>query len=201
MSNPNNSFEIKTSNLKERYNKEIIPALKAELGIKNSLALPRLKKVVLNVGIGDAKLNSKIKDAVRETLVSITGQVPVVRKAKKAISGFKIREGDEVGMTVTLRGAAMYDFVDKLAHITLPRLRDFRGIDPSKIDKGGNISLGFKEQVIFPEITTQKAEILHGLEVTMVTNSNSAELTQKLLEKIGFPFKKPLEESRGKGAI
>lgn len=177
-------------NLKEKYDKEFVPALMQELGVKNRLALPKMQKVVLNVGLGAAKLNPKITDAAKETLKAITGQVPAIRRAKKAISAFKIREGEEVGLMVTLRGAKMYDFVEKLAHITLPRLRDFRGIDPKSFDGAGNLNIGFKEQIIFPEITTQKAEIIHGLEATIVINSHSAEASQKLLEKIGFPFKK-----------
>jgi len=178
------------TSLKEQYLQSIISALSEELGIKNQMALPKLRKVILNVGIGGAKLNPKIAEAARETLKSITGQAPIVRKSRKAISGFKIRENEEVGLMVTLRGDKMYDFVQKLAHVTLPRLRDFRGLDQKSFDKAGNISLGFKEQIIFPEITTQKAESLHGLEITMVINSHSPEASQKLLEKLGFPFKK-----------
>lgn len=178
------------SNLKEKYEKEIVPQLLTELGIKNRMALPKLQKVVLNVGIGSAKLNPKITEAARETLTAITGQVPAIRRAKKAISGFKVRAGEEVGLKVTLRGEKMYDFAEKLAHITLPRLRDFRGLDPKSFDKAGNMNIGFKEQIIFPEITTQKAETIHGLEVTLVINSYSADASQKLLEKFGFPFKK-----------
>ncbi len=177
-------------NLKDKYNQEIAPALMEELGVKNMLALPKLKKVVLNVGIGAARLNPKIAEAARENLMAISGQSPTVRRARKAISGFKVRAGEEVGLMVTLRGSRMYDFVQKLANITLPRLRDFRGIDPKSIDRAGNLTIGLKEQIIFPEITTQKAETLHGLEVTMVINSNSPVASQKLLEKIGFPFKK-----------
>jgi len=176
--------------LKERYDKEIVPALIEELGVKNRMALPKLRKVMVNVGIGAVKLNPKIEEAAANSLLAITGQKPTLRRARKAISGFKIRENDPVGLTVTLRGAKMYDFIDKLAHITLPRLRDFRGLDNKSFDQAGNITVGVKEQIVFPEITTDKAELLHGLEITMVINSYSSEASQKLLEKIGFPFKK-----------
>lgn len=183
------------SNLKQKYKKEIIPQLAQELGIKNPLALPKLEKVVANVGIGGAKTNPRLTEAAKNSLIAITGQKPILRQAKKAISGFKVREGDEVGLIVTLRGAKMYDFVEKLAHITLPRLRDFRGLDPKSFDQAGNLTIGFKEQIVFPEITTQTAEILHGLEIVMVIKSHSAEASQKLLEKFGFPFKKSGSET------
>jgi len=181
--------------LKEKYLQEIAPSLSEELGIKNRMAVPKLQKVVLNVGIGASKVNPKMTESARETLKSITGQAPAVRRARKAISGFKIREGEDVGLTVTLRGTKMYEFVEKLANVTLPRLRDFRGLDPKSFDRAGNLSIGFKEQIIFPEITTQKAEVLHGLEVTIVINSYSSDASQKLLEKLGFPFKKSPEGS------
>lgn len=163
------------SNPKEKYNK---------------MALPKLEKVVVNIGIGGAKLNPKLAEAAKNSLIAITGQKPIVCRAKKAIAGFKIREGDEVGLMVTLRGVKMYDFVEKLANIVLPRLRDFRGIDEKSLDASGNLTLGIKEQIIFPEITTEKSEIIHGLEVTMVINSHSKNASRKLLEKLGFPFKK-----------
>jgi len=187
--------------LKEKYQQEIVPSLMEELGIKNRMALPKIQKVILNVGIGASKINPKVAESARETLKSITGQAPAIRRARKAISGFKIREGEEVGLTVTLRGAKMYEFAEKLANVTLPRLRDFRGLDPESFDQAGNLSLGFKEQIIFPEITTQKAEVIHGLEVTFVINSHSAKHSQKLLEKLGFPFKKSLEGSNPSASL
>jgi len=178
------------SNLKKKYETEIVSALQQELGIKNPLAAPRLEKVVVNVGLGGAKLNPKIAESAKENIMAITGQRATVRRARQAISGFKLRAGDEVGLAVTLRGNKMYDFVQKLANISLPRLRDFRGLDPKSFDQDGNYTLGIKEQIIFPEITTEKSELIHGLEVTMVINSHDAVASQKLLEKLGFPFKK-----------
>lgn len=180
-------------NLKDIYEKEIIPSLMKDLGIKNKLALPKLQKVVVNVGIGANKTNPKLTEIVTANLEAITGQHPAIRKARKAISGFKVRTGDVVGLMVTLRGAKMYDFVQKIAHITLPRLRDFRGLNPESFDKAGNFTLGFKEQLIFPEITSEKTELAHGLEVSMIINSHSSKNSRKLLEAFGFPFKKSLD--------
>jgi large subunit ribosomal protein L5 len=177
-------------NLKKDYLEKIVPQLMTELQITNKMAAPKLQKVVVNVGIGGNKANPKLTETVRANLEAITGQHPAIRKARKAISGFKVRTGDEVGLVVTLRGERMYEFVQKIAHITLPRLRDFRGLDPKSFDKAGNFSLGFKEQLIFPEITTEKSEFTHGLEVSMIINSQSVEKSQKLLESLGFPFKK-----------
>lgn len=176
------------SKLKEKYNKEIMPALMTEFGIKNKMAVPKLQKVVVNVGIGKNRLIPKYIEKVSENLAAITGQKPVLRRSRKAISGFKVREKDPVGLCVTLRGDKMYDFVDKLANITLPRLRDFRGLETKCIDKRGNYTLGIKEQIIFPEITHEKAEMVHGLEISMVLNSDSNEISQKILEHLGFPF-------------
>ncbi|MEI6040352.1 MAG: 50S ribosomal protein L5 [Candidatus Berkelbacteria bacterium] len=177
-------------NLKKNFEEKIIPVLMSELGIKNKMAAPKLQKVVVNVGIGGNKVNPKLTETVRANIQAITGQTPVVRRARKAISGFKVRTGDEVGLMVTLRGEKMHEFIQKIAHVTLPRLRDFRGLDPKSFDKAGNFTLGFKEQLIFPEITTEKSEFVHGLEVTMIINSQSAEKSRKLLESLGFPFKK-----------
>jgi len=176
--------------LKEQYNTEIVPALMKELDIANRLAVPKLKKVVVNIGIGQNKLNANFGKLAAENIMAITGQKPVTRLARKAISGFKVRENDEVGLTVTLRGQRMYDFVQKVAHVALPRLRDFRGLDSRSFDQAGNLTIGLKEQIIFPEITTEKAENIHGLELTMVINSYNPQASQKLLEKFGFPFKK-----------
>lgn len=187
------------SNLRDTYEKEIVPALIKDLGIKNKMALPKLQKVVVNVGIGSNKVSPKFSEMVTANLMAITGQKPVIRKARKAISGFKVRTGDEVGLMVTLRGDKMYDFVQKIAHVTLPRLRDFRGLDPESFDQGGNLTLGFKEQLIFPEITSEKTESVHGLEVTMIINSKSPENSRKLLEAFGFPFKKSLETKESNG--
>lgn len=179
------------SHLKQNYQEKIVPVLQQELKIGNRLAVPRVQKVTVNVGIGKiAKTNSKLTEEIVANLAAITGQKPAVRRARQAISGFKVRAGEEVGLMVTLRGEKMYDFLAKLANIALPRLRDFRGLDPKSFDPNGNLTLGIKEQIIFPEIMHEKAEQLHGLEVSIITNSGSAKKSQKLLEELGFPFKK-----------
>jgi large subunit ribosomal protein L5 len=177
-------------NLKKYYEEKIVPQLMADLKIKNKMAVPHLVKVVVNVGVGGNKTNPKLTETVQANLIAITGQKPAVRRARKAISGFKVRTGDEVGLMVTLRGERMHEFIQKIAHITLPRLRDFRGLDPKSFDQAGNFTLAFKEQLIFPEITAEKTELAHGLEVTMVINSHSETKSRKLLEAFGFPFAK-----------
>lgn len=177
------------SRLKEAYFKKIQPELKKILGIENSFALPRLRKVVLNVGIGEAKGNQKFEEIAQETLSAITGQRPAPRKAKKAIAGFKIRKGDKVGLMATLRGDKMYDFIDRLINIALPRMRDFRGIDIKCFDNKGNLTLGISEQIIFPEITHEKAEIIHGLSITIVTTAKNTDAAKALMKELGFPIK------------
>lgn len=184
------------SRLKEIYNKKIISDLKKELGIKNSFAVPHLKKVVINVGIGQVKTNPKFAEIVTETLMAITGQKPAVRRAKKAISGFKTRQGDQVGLMVTLRKDRMYDFTDKLANIVLPRLRDFRGLNEKGFDQNGNYTLGIAEQIIFPEITHEKAETMHGMSITFNTTAKDSKEGYALMKALGFPFKKIREESQ-----
>jgi large subunit ribosomal protein L5 len=178
------------SKLKETYNKKIVTDLQKELGISNVFALPILIKVVINIGTGQNKTNPKFTEIAKTTLLAITGQKPAIRKAKKAISGFKTRQGDQVGLVVTLRDSKMYDFVDKLANIVLPRLRDFRGLDEKSFDKNGNYTLGIAEQIIFPEITHEKAEVIHGLSITFVTTAKDAKSGHALLKALGFPFKK-----------
>lgn len=174
---------------KEFINK-INQTLKEKLQIKNSMAIPKIAKVVINVGIGKTKENPKFKDIVEENLKSITGQKPKITKAKKAISGFKIRQGDNVGEVVTLRGKRMYDFIYKLANIVLPRVRDFRGLDEKGFDKSGNYNLAIKEQIFFPEIVHEKAEVLHGLLISITTTVKNKDEGKILLETFGFPFKK-----------
>lgn len=191
------------SRLKLTYEEKIIPALIESLKIKNKMALPKLDKVTVNVGIGKERSNEKFQKNAIANLEAITGQKAVIKKARKAISGFKVREGDEVGLMVTLRKEKMYDFVDKLANITLPRLRDFRGLDEKSFDQSGNYTLGVKEQVIFPEVTHETSENVHGLEITFVIKNGSKENSKELLKQIGFPFKdhtgssKPLDIARG----
>src|SRR4030043_273085 len=164
-----------TNRLKEQYIKKITPSMKEKFGYKNSLAVPRLDKVTINVGISAAKRDDKYLELVTRTLSRITGQKPVFTLAHQAISAFKIREGNIVGAKVTLRGTRMYDFVDKLINVTLPRVRDFRGINPKSIDKSGNLNLGFKEHIAFAEIDPSEVEMLHGLEVAVTTTAKSYE--------------------------
>ena len=175
-------------NLKERYQKEIAPQLKQELGIKNVMALPRVKKVTLSVGLSQGIKDPKVLDTVEQTLTRITGQKPVKTKAKKSIASFKIREGMVVGMMVTLRGQRMWDFLTRLTTTTFPRIRDFRGISPKLIDKQGNISIGFRENLSFPEIRPDEVERVHGFQVTVTTTAESYDRGLKLFKALGFPF-------------
>jgi large subunit ribosomal protein L5 len=175
------------SNLKKKYIEEIRPEMQKS-GFKNVHSVPRLQKVIVNVGIGKIRANQKFTEIVVKNLTAVTGQKPIIRKAKKAIAGFKVREGDEVGLMVTLRSDKMYDFLHKLANVALPRLRDFRGLDPKSFDSNANITLGIKERVVFPEIS-HEAENIHGMEVTIVTTAKNKQDAQKLLESLGFPFK------------
>ncbi len=176
--------------LKEKYIKEIIPQMKEKFGYKNDLAVPKLEKVTLNVGIPSAKRDEKFLELVENTLTRISGQKPVFTKAKKAISAFKIRQGNIVGAKVTLRGERMYDFVDKLVNIALPRVRDFRGIKKTAVDKQGNLNIGFKEHIAFPEIDPNEVEVIHGLEVAVTTTAKDYEQGFELLKLLGFPFQK-----------
>ncbi len=176
--------------LKERYNKEIKPALKKEYKIENDFAVPTVLKTVVNVGAGEAVVNKKVIEKIQEQIEQITGQKTVVTKARKSISAYKIRKGLAIGVKVTLRGKKMYDFLEKLTAIVLPRLRDFRGIPESAVDQHGNLNLGFTEQTIFPEIEYDKVDKLRGLEVTVVTSTKNREQGKKLFELMGIPFSK-----------
>lgn len=176
--------------LKERYQKVVIPALKEKFGYKNNLAIPRIEKVVVNVGTGLGLKDPKFNEVVEGTLKRIAGQRPVKLAAKKSISNFKIREGLVVGMMVTLRGKRRDDFVDKLINIALPRVRDFRGLSPKSVDPQGNLNLGFKEHIVFPEIKSDEVEKIHGLEVSIVTTAKNKEEGLELLKLLGFPFQK-----------
>jgi len=175
--------------LKEKYQKEISPKLKEEFGYKNNLQVPKLDKVVLNSGLGKGLKDSAFIENVESTLTRISGQKPVKTKAKKSISNFKIREGMEIGMKVTLRGKRMYDFIEKFIKVTLPRVRDFRGLNPKSVDKEGNLNIGIKEHIAFPEIKADEIEKLHGLEVTVVTTAKTKKEGLALLKALGFPFK------------
>lgn len=176
--------------LKQKYIKKIIPAMKDKFGYKNNLAVPKLEKVVINVGISSAKRDDKFLELIEKTLTRISGQKPVFTLARQAISAFKTRQGGIVGAMVTLRGKRMYDFVDKLINITLPRVRDFRGIKPSAVDRQGSLNLGFKEHIAFAEINPSELEIVHGLEVAVTTTAKNYEEGFELLRLLGFPFQK-----------
>lgn len=175
--------------MKEVYKKEAIPSLQEQFEYKNPYQVPKLVKVVLNMGIGEAVTNSKLIDTALNDLAAITGQKPVVRRAKKSIANFKLREGMPIGASVTLRRENMWEFVDRLVNIALPRVRDFRGISRTAFDGRGNYSLGIAEQIIFPEIDMEKTTI-RGLSVTFVTTAKTDEEARLLLERLGFPFRK-----------
>lgn len=178
------------SKAKENFQKEIIKNLQGKLNLKNKLAVPRASKVVINIGIGKIRENPNLKKMVEENLAIISGQKPKVTRARKAISGFKVRQGEEVGFTVTLRASRMYDFLYKLANIVLPRVRDFRGISEKGFDKNGNFTLALTEQVVFPEISHERTENPHGMSITIVTTAQNTKEGRMLLEALGFPFKK-----------
>jgi large subunit ribosomal protein L5 len=175
--------------LRERYEKEIRPALVKELGLKNPMQAPRVDKVVVNMGIGEAISNGKILDASVEQLTAISGQKPVVTKARKSIANFKLREGQSIGAMVTLRGDRAYEFLDRLLNVALPRVRDFRGVSPKAFDGKGNYTLGVKEQIIFPEINYDRVEKIKGLNITVVTTARNDEEGRALLRHLGMPFR------------
>lgn len=176
--------------LQEKYSKEIVPSLREKYGYKSVMETPKLEKIVVNMGVGDATGNSKLLDAALEDLKAITGQKPVITKAKKAIAGFKVRAGQPIGCKVTLRGENMYNFLDKLISITLPRVRDFRGISPKSFDGRGNYTLGLTEQLIFSEIEYDNVVKVRGMDIVFVTTANTNEEALDLLKGFGMPFKK-----------
>jgi large subunit ribosomal protein L5 len=175
--------------LKERYQKEIAPAIAKEFAIKNPMAIPRLDKVVINMGMGEAIANAKILDTAADELRAITGQKPVVTKAKKSIASFKLRQGMPIGTMVTLRGDRMYEFLDRLVSVALPRVRDFRGVSPKAFDGRGNYTIGVREQLIFPEIDFNKVDKLRGMNISIVTTAQTDELARALLKALGMPFR------------
>lgn len=175
--------------LKERYNQEIVPALMKHFSYGNPMLAPKMTSVVLNVGFGKQAKEKEVADSVVHTLTKISGQKPVLTKSKKSISAFKVRQGMVIGAKVTLRSKRMYDFVEKLVNITFPRVRDFRGINPNSIDEHGNLTVGFKENLPFPEIRPEDVAYIHGLEVTLTTNAKSREAGLELFRLLGFPFK------------
>jgi large subunit ribosomal protein L5 len=175
--------------LKERYQKEVAPAIAKEFGIKNPMAIPRVQKVVLNMGMGEAIANAKILDTAVDELRSITGQKPVITKAKKSIASFKLRQGMPIGVVVTLRGDRMYEFLDRLVSIALPRVRDFRGVSPKAFDGRGNYTIGVREQLIFPEIDFNKVDKLRGMNISIITTARNDEQARALLKGLGMPFR------------
>lgn len=181
------------SRLKEKYQKEILPKLKEELGLKNDLAVPQLSKIVINVGVGEAKNSPEILEKVQQNLAALSGQKPLVTRAKHAVSGFKLSKGDPIGVMVTLRAERMYIFLDKLFSVVLPKLRDFRGVAVSGFDNQGNFTLGLREQAVFPEVSFQGGAIsgkIPGLEISIVTTAKNKDQGKRLLELLGMPFKK-----------
>ncbi|MGI8787034.1 MAG: 50S ribosomal protein L5 [Pyrinomonadaceae bacterium] len=175
--------------LKEKYTNEIAPAIAKEFDIKNPMAIPRIEKIVVNMGIGEAIANAKILDTAAEELRSITGQKPVITKAKKSIASFKLRQGMNIGTMVTLRGERMYEFLDRLISVALPRVRDFRGVSAKAFDGRGNYTLGIRDQLIFPEIDFNKVDKTRGMNISIVTTAKTDEQSRALLKALGMPFR------------
>ncbi len=175
--------------LKELYLEQVVPTLQKELGYSNVMQVPRLQKIVVNIGMGEALQNAKSLDAAVHDLTIITGQKPIVTRARKSIAAFKLREGNPIGVKVTLRGSRMWDFLDRLCNIALPRQRDFRGISPDSFDGRGNFSLGLREQLVFPEIDFDSIDKIRGMELTIVTTAQTDEEGYHLLRLLGIPFK------------
>jgi large subunit ribosomal protein L5 len=178
------------SQLKQIYNDELRKKLKEEFGIKNDFAVPRLSKIVINIGVGEAKDDKSVMDKVNENLKAISGQKPVITKAKKSISNFKLVKGAPIGIMVTLRGQRMYDFLEKLITVVLPKVRDFRGIPTTSFDSQGNYSLGLREQIIFPEIDYRNVDKVRGMQISIISTAEDVEKGRRLLELLGMPFKK-----------
>ncbi|NLW59567.1 MAG: 50S ribosomal protein L5 [Firmicutes bacterium] len=177
------------SRLREKYEKEVIPGLQSRFGYKNVMQVPRLEKVVISMGVGEATQDPKLIDGAVKDLTLIAGQKPVVTKAKKSIANFKVREGASVGCKVTLRGERMYEFLDKLFNLALPRIRDFRGVSPKSFDGRGNYNLGLREQLIFPEINYDQIDKIRGMNVVIVTTAQTDEESYELLKLLGMPFR------------
>ena len=178
----------KVPNLKAKYQAEVAPALMQKFGYKSTMQIPRLEKIVVNVGCSEARENAKVLDAVVNDLTTITGQKAVITKAKKSVANFKLREGMPIGAKVTLRGDKMWEFLDRLFNVALPRVRDFRGINPNSFDGRGNYALGIKEQLIFPEIEYDKIDKIRGMDVVICTTAHTDEEARALLEQVGAPF-------------
>ncbi len=177
------------SRMKEKYQKEVVPALTKEFGYKNVMAVPRIQKVIVNMGLGEATQNAKLIDTGADELGRITGQKPVTRRAKKSIAQFKVRKGQPIGTMVTLRGERMWEFLDRLVSIALPRVRDFKGVSPKGFDGRGNYTLGLRDQLLFPEIDYMKVDKARGMNVSVVTTAKTDQEARKLLQFIGMPFR------------
>jgi len=175
--------------LKERYQKEIAPSLMKKFNYRSPMQLPKIEKIVINMGVGEAARNQKVLDGAVDDLMRITGQKPIVTRAKKSIAGFKLRENMPIGCKVTLRGERMYHFLDKLINVALPRVRDFRGVSPKSFDGRGNYSLGLKEQLVFPEIDYDKIDQVRGMDINIVTTAETDEEARELLAQLGMPFR------------
>jgi len=178
-----------SARLRDKYQKEVVPALTKEFAYKNVMAVPRIQKVVVNMGLGEATANAKIVDVGADELARITGQKPVTRRAKKSIAAFKVRKGMPIGTMVTLRGERMWEFLDRLMNIALPRVRDFKGVSPKGFDGRGNYTLGLRDQLLFPEIDYMKVDKARGMNVSVVTTAKTDEEARKLLQLIGMPFR------------
>ena len=178
------------SRLKEMYSNEIMDAMKKKFGYKNVMQIPKLEKIVINMGVGEARENAKVLDSAVKDLETITGQKAVITRAKKSVANFKLREGMPIGCKVTLRGEKMYEFTDRLVNLALPRVRDFRGVNPDAFDGRGNYALGIKEQLIFPEIEYDKVDKVRGMDIIFVTTAETDEEARELLTLFGMPFKK-----------
>ena len=177
------------SRMKEKYQKEVVPALQKEFGYTNVMAVPRIQKVVVNMGLGEATSNAKIIDTGTDELARIAGQKPVTRRSKKSIAAFKVRKGQPIGTMVTLRGDRMWEFLDRLVSIALPRVRDFKGVSPKGFDGRGNYTLGLRDQLLFPEIDYMKVDKARGMNVSVVTSARTDEEARKLLQFMGMPFR------------
>ena len=174
--------------LKEQYRNQVVPAMMEEFSYENLMQVPRLEKIVVNIGLGEALQNAKVLDAATEDLRAITGQQPIVTRARKSIAAFKLREGRQIGAKVTLRGDRMWDFIDRLCNVALPRRRDFRGISPNAFDGRGNYSLGLREQLVFPEVSYDNIDKVRGMGITIVTTARTDEEARRLLALLGMPF-------------
>jgi large subunit ribosomal protein L5 len=189
-SNPDGKEVITMARLRDKYEKEVVPAMMEKFNYKNPMEIPRLEKIVINMGVGEAKENPKALDAAVNDLSLIAGQKPVITKAKKSVAAFKIRAGMPIGAKVTLRGNRMYEFLDKLINIALPRVRDFRGVSPKSFDGRGNFAIGVREQLIFPEIDYDKIDKIRGMDIIITTTAKTDEEARELLSLMGMPFRK-----------